>query len=148
MKTTKILFKACITAFLTVSLTIGLPSTLFAQNEQGEVVMPGRSGADPAVEYPPRAFATAEAHYNYLMEEANGGTQHTMATIPVWDGLWSAGYNSMPSIFLEGGNMGIAMRPGGTVKTGVLTPAYEQHFRERRTEIEINGSQLYDRLTN
>ncbi len=70
-----------------------------------------------------------------------------MATIPVWDGLWSPGYNSMPSIFLEGGSMAVAMSPGGTVKEGVLTPAYEAQFRARRAEIEQYGEQLYDRLT-
>jgi hypothetical protein len=70
-----------------------------------------------------------------------------MATIPVWDGLWSPGYNSMPSLFLEGGSMAVAMSPGGIVKEGVLTPAYEAQFRARRAEIEEYGEQLYDRLT-
>ena len=30
----------------------------------------------------------------------------------------------------------------------MLTPAYEQHFRERRAEIDEYGEQRYDRLTN
>ena len=122
----------------------GLQSGSLAQME----TLTARAPGDPPVEYPPRDFATAEEHYNYLLEQANGGTQHTMATIPVWDGLWSAGFNSMPSIFLEDGSMAVAMSPGGTVKEGVLTPAYEEHFRQRRAEITANGEQLYDRLTN
>jgi hypothetical protein len=102
----------------------------------------------PKVEAPPKEFKTAEEHYHYLLEQAGGGTQHTMATIPVWDGLWGSGNNSMPSIFLEGGTLGTAWAPGAKVKEGVLTPAYEQHFKERRAEIEEYGQQRYDRLTN
>lgn len=102
----------------------------------------------PAVEPPPKDFATAEEHYRYLLEQARGGTKHTMATIPVWDGLWVSGNNTMPAIFLENGTLAVAFRPGGVVKSGVLTPPYEQHFRERRAEMEQYGEQRYDRLTN
>jgi len=107
----------------------------------------------PEVEYPPQNFPTPEAHYNYLLEQANGGTRHTMETIPSWHGLWSSGFNSMPAIFFEGGTMAIAFRPPpeGTVepiREGVLTPAYEAHFRARRAEVAEYGEQRYDRLTN
>jgi hypothetical protein len=102
----------------------------------------------PEVELPARDFATAEEHYAYLLEQANGGTAHTMATIPVWDGLWGSGNNTMPAIFLENGTLATAWSPGAKIKAGVLTPAYEQHFRERRAEIEEYGQQRYDRLTN
>jgi hypothetical protein len=102
----------------------------------------------PAIELPARDFATAEEHYAYLLDRANGGTEHTMATIPVWDGLWGSGNNTMPAIFLEGGTLATAWSPGAKIKEGVLTPAYEQHFRERRAEIEEYGQQRYDRLTN
>ena len=27
---------------------------------------------------PPKVFSSAEEHYNYLLEQAGGGTQHTM----------------------------------------------------------------------
>jgi hypothetical protein len=101
----------------------------------------------PEVELPPRDFATAEEHYAYLLDQANGGTAHTMATIPVWDGLWGSGNNTMPGIFLENGTLATAWSPGAKIKEGVLTPAYEQHFRERRAEIEEYGQQRYDRLT-
>ena len=103
----------------------------------------------PTVEKPPRDFKTAEEHYNFLLERAHGGTKHTMQTIPVWDGLWGSGNNTMPAIFLENGTLANAWRPGATkIKEGVLTPPYEQHFRERRAEIDQYGEQRYDRLTN
>jgi hypothetical protein len=102
----------------------------------------------PAVERPPREFKTAEEHYEFLLERANGGTKHTMSTIPVWDGLWGSGNNTMPAVFLENGTLATAFRPGGVIKAGVLTPPYEQHFKERRAEVEKYGEQRYDRLTN
>jgi hypothetical protein len=103
----------------------------------------------PTVEKPPREFKTAAEHYTFLLERAHGGTKHTMQTIPVWDGLWGSGNNTMPAIFLENGTLANAWRPGATkIKEGVLTPPYEQHFRERRAEIDQYGEQRYDRLTN
>jgi hypothetical protein len=98
----------------------------------------------PRVEPPPKDFATAEEHYRYLLEQADGGTTHTMETIPVWDGLWGSGGNTMATIFLDGGSR----RGGGTVREGVLTPPYEEQFKARRAEMEEYGSQRYDRLTN
>lgn len=104
-------------------------------------------GNTPALTIPPpQNFTTAEEHYLYLYEEATGGLEHTMATIPVWDGLWVAAYNNMPAVFMTNGTMSNAMNPGGIVKEGILTPAYEEHFR-RRAEIEEYGEQRYDRLT-
>lgn len=122
----------------------------FAQSQTGApAVADARSKLDlPPVEPLPRPFETAEEHYDYLLERAHGGTQHTMETIPVWDGLWSSGNNSMPNIFLVDGTMAVAFRPGGVIREGVLTPPYEEQFRERRAEVEEYGEQRYDRLTN
>ena len=103
----------------------------------------------PTVEKPPRDFKTAEEHYGFLLQRANGGTKHTMQTIPVWDGLWGSGNNTMPAIFLENGTLANAWRPGATkIKEGVLMPSYEQHFCDCRAEIDEFGEQCYDRLTN
>jgi len=102
----------------------------------------------PSVIQPPREFATAEEHYNYLYKQANGGTHHTMSTIPVWDGLWQSGNNTMPAIFLVDGTLAVAFRPGAEGREGVLTPPYEEHFKARRAEVEQYGEQRYDRLTN
>ena len=123
-----------------------------AQAQPGEEA--GVAGADQArlpqaaLELPPRKFETAEQHYLYLYEQAGGGTEHTMETIPVWDGLWTSGNNTMPAIFLVDGTLATAWRPGAEIREGVLTPAYEEHFRQRRAEIEQYGEQRYDRLTN
>lgn len=104
-------------------------------------------GGLPEVEQPPRKFATAEEHYNYLLKQANGGTKHTMQTIPQWSGLWTSGRNSMVGLFMEGGTMG-GLGAGGTVKKGVLSPAYEKHFLERRADMVKFGEQPFDRLAN
>jgi hypothetical protein len=121
--------------------TVLLAATLIDSSRAQE---PQEYAPLPPVEPPPQSFATAEEHYRYLLEQADGGTTHSMATIPVWDGLWGSGENTMAEIFLEGGSR----RSGGSVNEGVLTPPYEQHFKERRAEIEEYGQQRYDRLTN
>jgi hypothetical protein len=142
--------KAMAGAALALLLGIGAATVAGAQ-ETNEASAATREQAQmplPAVAPPPKDFKTAEEHYEYLLEQADGGTTHTMATIPVWDGLWSSGNNSMPSIFLENGTLANAWRPGAKIREGVLTPAYEQHFKERRAEIEEYGEQRYDRLTN
>lgn len=95
------------------------------------------------VEAPPQEFATAEEHYLFLLERADGGTRHTMATIPVWDGLWVPFGDTVTALFLDGGTR----RAGGTVREGRLTPPYEAHFKARRREIAEGGRQRYDRLT-
>jgi hypothetical protein len=134
-----------------LAVTLFSAITVVRAQDRNEASAATQQQADlplPKVEAPPMPFATAEAHYRYLYDKANGGTEHTMATIPVWDGLWTSGNNSMPGIFLEGGTLATAWRPGSKVKEGVLTPAYEKHFKERRAEIERYGEQRYDRLTN
>ena len=101
----------------------------------------------PAIEKPAQAFKTAEEHYKYLLKQANGGTKHTQATIPDWSGLWTSGANSMTATFLVSTNEGALMSPGGTVREGILTPAYEKQFKARRAEIGKLGQQKFDRLT-
>lgn len=139
--------------FISVALAVAVAATM------GSVYAQGRPAADAVgqaqaalpmavLELPPKNFKTAEEHYAYLLERAHGGTKHTMATIPVWDGLWGSGNNTMPAIFLEDGTLATAWAPGAVMKKGVLTPPYEQHFAARRAEIEQYGQQRYDRLTN
>jgi hypothetical protein len=139
-----------ITLLLACGLAVGTVTAAHAQRPvaAGATAQEQAQLPLPEVELPPKDFATAEEHYKYLFEQARGGTQHTMATIPVWDGLWGSGNNTMPAIFLENGTLATAWSPGAKIKEGVLTPAYEQHFRERRAEIEEYGQQRYDRLTN
>ena len=87
----------------------------------------------PAVEPPPRDFRTAEEHYEFLLQRANGGTKHTMQTIPVWDGLWGSGNNTMPAIFLEGGTLANAWRPGATTSRSSRSTDLTSTGRRRAT---------------
>jgi hypothetical protein len=90
---------------------------------------------------PPREFATSDEHYAYLLEQAKGGTKHTLATVPRWDGLWQPAGNTHMQVFIDGPG-GLA----GKVREGVLTPEYEAAFKERwREQMEL-GQVQYDRL--
>lgn len=133
---------------LLLGVALAAPAGAQGANAASAVGREQAQASLPPIELPPREFATAEEHYRYLLEKADGGTRHTMATIPVWDGLWGSGNNSMPAIFLVDGTLAVGWSPGAVIKEGVLTLAYEQHFRERRAEIEEYGQQRYDRLTN
>src|SRR5690606_17821462 len=50
----------------------------------------GRDG-DSVVIRSPYPYATAEEHWNAWLEAADGGTQHTRATLPDWSGDWEGG---------------------------------------------------------
>jgi hypothetical protein len=91
---------------------------------------------------PAREFATSDEHYQYLLDQANGGTTHTWETLPRWDGLWTAAGNTHMDLFING-----SLR-GGTVKEGVLTPAYEAAYKERWRQQMEDGEVGYDRLTH
>jgi hypothetical protein len=91
---------------------------------------------------PAKEFATSAEHYAYLLEQANGGTKHTFATLPRWDGLWQTAGNTMMDAFVDA--------PGftGKVREGVLTPEYDVAYKERwRQQTEL-GQVQYDRLTH
>ena len=89
---------------------------------------------------PPMQFESSEAHFRYLLEQANGGTQHTIESVPQWTGLWEiARGNTIHQTFLD---------EDDNIIPGVLTQPYEEHFRERRRQIEETGQQFYDRLTH
>ncbi|WP_338720904.1 hypothetical protein [Devosia sp. XK-2] len=138
MKTSKVLL-ACALGLLVATST---PVLSFAQaaNPLAVSVVP-----------PPRAFATAEEHFNYLKRQANGGTHHTYESVPKWEGLWEASWNS---IALRGGVSPFFVGPippglaaGGEVAEGVLTPEYEAAFKQRRENMIAYNEQPYDRLT-
>ncbi|WP_428099913.1 hypothetical protein [Candidatus Rariloculus sp.] len=91
---------------------------------------------------PPMEFETSAAHYAYLLEQANGGTQHTFETLPRWDGLWQTAGNTAMQSFVD------APRFEGQVREGVLKPEYDAAYKERwRQQIEL-GEVQYDRLTH
>jgi hypothetical protein len=91
---------------------------------------------------PPREFATSDAHYAYLLEQAKGGTKHTLASVPRWDGLWNTAGNTHMNIFIEGQGF------SGKVREGVLTPPYEAAYKERWRQQQEDGQVGYDRLTH
>jgi hypothetical protein len=95
------------------------------------------------VEPPPKQFASSEEHYKFLLEQAKGGTKHTLASVPRWDGIWNTAGNTHMDAFIDGPGL-----EGGTVKSGVLTPEYEKAYKERwRQQIE-EGEVHYDRLAH
>ncbi len=102
------------------------------------------AGYGPPLEVvpPPREFATSEEHYRYLYEQANGGTKHTIQSVPRWDGLWNTAGNTHMQIFIDGEGF------NGKVREGVLTPAYEEAYKERWREQTELGQVQYDRLTH
>ena len=91
---------------------------------------------------PPREFKTSEEHYAYLLEQAKGGTKHTIQSVPRWDGLWNTAGNTHMDAFVDA--------PGftGKVREGVLTPEYEAAYKGRWREQTELGEVQYDRLTH
>lgn len=119
------------------SLVLGaLPNLAAAQGGS----FGGGFGPPLQVVPPPREFATSDEHYAYLLEQAKGGTKHTLATVPRWDGLWQPAGNTHLEAFIDG--------PGfqGKVREGLLTPEYEAAYKERWREQTELGQVKYDRL--
>jgi hypothetical protein len=102
----------------------------------------GGFGPPLEVEPPPREFATSEEHYAYLLEQANGGTKHTLASVPRWDGLWNTAGNTHMQAFITTGGF------DGEVREGVLTPEYEEAYKERWRQQTEDGQVDYDRLSH
>jgi len=102
----------------------------------------GGYGPPLAVVPPPKAFATSDEHYKFLLAAAKGGTKHTIASVPRWDGLWVTAGNTHMSSFID--------PPGfaGKVREGVLTPPYEKAYKERWRQQQELGEVQYDRLTH
>ena len=102
--------------------------------------------AQPPASFMPETFAPDEAfensaeHFNYLLDQYQGGVVHTYDSVPKWEGIWSgAGNNSGNSLFLD----------EGEIIDGVLTADYEQAFRYR-LDLGSESAMLgvdYDRLT-
>ena len=76
---------------------VSAPSMLFAQPG----AFGGGYGPPLKVVPPPKAFATSDEHYKYLLAQAKGGTKHTLASVPRWDGLWVTAGNTHMDIFID-----------------------------------------------
>ena len=104
----------------------------------------GGFGPPLAVVNPPRAFATSDEHYAYLLEQAKGGTKHTLTSVPRWDGLWVTAGNTHMDMFIEPSGAGFK----GKVRANTLTPPYETAYKERWRQQQELGEVQYDRLTH
>ena len=49
------------------------------------------SKADAHTIRSPYPFQTSSEHYQAWLKRADGGTRHTLATLPDWDGQWRGG---------------------------------------------------------
>src|SRR5260370_29432316 len=100
---------------------------------------------------PPQTFKTSTAHYDYLKRLHKGGTQHTWESVPKWEGIWQAGWNS---IALRGGvspffvgQIPAGLTAGGEVAKTVFSPAYEAAFIHPPEGMKKVNQQPYDPLT-
>ena len=75
------------------------------------------SGADEYDIRSPYPFRTSSEHYAAWLETANGGTTHTLATLPNWDGVWSTRATWLDSIDLQASTIAAA-----------LTPQYREYY--------------------
>jgi hypothetical protein len=102
----------------------------------------GGYGPPLSVVPPPKVFATSDEHYASLLEQAKGGTKHTITSVPRWEGLWVTAGNTHMDMFID--------PPGftGKIRPGVLTPAYEVAYKERWRQQQEMGEVQYDRLTH
>ena len=69
------------------------------------------SGADNFDIRSPYPYRTAEEHYAAWLEESNGGTDHTLRTLPDWDGLWGGGGSWLGSRNIQASTIAAAMTP-------------------------------------
>ena len=86
-----------------------------------------------AVVPPPARFASAQEHYNFLLKKANGGTKHTVASLPDWSGIWQSGIATM------------SMRHPVDAP---LSPRYRARYDEKQRQERELGEVYYDRLTH
>jgi len=126
MSFTPTIFRVVVVVFALCSA----PSALFAQAGS----FGGGFGPPLKVVPPPRAFASSDEHYKYLLDQAKGGTKHTLTSVPRWDGLWVTAGNTHMDMFIDA--------PGftGKVRPGVLTPPSDARHRRRAPEADQTAS--------
>lgn len=84
------------------------------------------SGADKYDIQSPYAFRTSREHYDAWMKKAKGGTKHTLATLPDWDGMWNVGANWLDSNDIQASTIAAA-----------LTPQYREYYvQQAKAEAE------------
>ena len=65
----------------------------------------------------PYPFQTSLEHYQAWLTKANGGTKHTLATLPDWDGLWTVRDTWLDSNDIQASTVAAA-----------LTPRYREYY--------------------
>ena len=75
------------------------------------------SGKDEYDIKSPYPFKTSWEHYQAWLKRANGGTRHTLATLPDWDGTWNGGATWLASTNIQASTMAAA-----------LTPQYREYY--------------------
>jgi hypothetical protein len=75
------------------------------------------SGSDKYDIKSPYPFQTSWEHYQAWLEKANGGTRHTLATLPNWDGVWSVRGTWLDSNDIQASTVAAA-----------LTPQYREYY--------------------
>jgi hypothetical protein len=75
------------------------------------------SGDDKHVIKSPYPFTTSVEHYQAWLTRANGGTKHTLATLPDWDGVWAVRSGWLDSNDIQASTIAAA-----------LTPQYRQYY--------------------
>jgi len=123
MERRRLLMLACLGA------VIAAGSSTEAQREP----LGGASPQREAVVAPPQRFASAETHYNFLLKQANGGTKHTVSTLPDWSGIWQSGITTMSMHHPV---------------DAPLSPPYRASYNEKQRQEREDGEVYYDRLTH
>jgi len=75
------------------------------------------SGVDAYDIKSPYPFRTSVEHYQAWLTKANGGTKHTLATLPDWDGRWNAAATWLDSRRIQASTIAAA-----------LTPQYREYY--------------------
>jgi hypothetical protein len=65
----------------------------------------------------PYPYQTSWEHYQAWLKSAQGGTRHTMSTLPDWDGLWEGGGSWLSSRQVQASTVAAA-----------LTPQYREYY--------------------
>ncbi|MGH9254108.1 MAG: hypothetical protein ACRD3C_06010 [Vicinamibacterales bacterium] len=85
------------------------------------------SGAEKYDIRTPYPFRTSREHYQAWREKAEGGTKHTAATLPNWDGVWTGG----GATWLDSDDI-----QASTV-AAALTPQYREYYvQQAKAEAE------------
>lgn len=75
------------------------------------------SGVDAFTLTTPYPYKTSQEHYDALQQAANGGTKHTLASLPDWDGEWKENTGWLDGTKTQASTMAAA-----------LTPEYREYF--------------------